>query len=41
MDMMRFEIQLTMVAVEFPVLRAHIGYISEFMVQGIGPIPIG
>ena len=38
-EIMRFEIQLTHVAIEFPVLRAHSGYISALIVHGIGPIP--
>jgi len=39
MVMIALDTQLTHVVMELPVLRAQIGYISEFIVQGIGPIP--
>ena len=39
MEIIRLKVQFVAVANAFPVLRAHRGYISELMVQGIGPIP--
>jgi hypothetical protein len=39
MEMRRLNIQLTDVATLLHELLAHIGYISEFIVHGIGPIP--
>jgi hypothetical protein len=39
MEMTRLKNQLTDVATLLHELRAHIGYISEFIVHGIGPIP--
>jgi hypothetical protein len=39
MEMRRLNNQLTEVATLLHVLLAHIGYISEFIVHGIGPIP--
>jgi len=39
METRRLESQLVAVDNEFPVLRAQRGYISEFIVHGIGPIP--
>jgi len=38
--MMRLKTQLINVVNELPVLRAHMGYISELIVHGIGPMPI-
>lgn len=38
-DTIRFAIQLNAVAMDIAVPLAHIGYISEFTVQGIGPSP--
>ena len=39
MEMRRLNNQLTDVATLLHELLAHIGYISEFIVHGIGPIP--
>jgi hypothetical protein len=39
MEMRRLNIQLTDVATLLHELLAHIGYISEFIVHGIGPMP--
>lgn len=38
-DTIKFVNQLVNVAAALPVLRAHRGQISEFMVHGMGPIP--
>ena len=39
MEIIRLKVQFVAVANAFPVLRAHNGYMSELMVQGIGPMP--
>lgn len=39
MDTAKLNVQFRNVEAAFPVLRAQSGYISEFIVHGIGPIP--
>ena len=39
METIRLHNQLTVVAMAMAVLRAQVGYISELMVQGRGPMP--
>ena len=38
-DTIRLKTQFVVDDAAIPKLRAHVGYISEFRVQGIGPIP--
>jgi len=38
--MSKLKVQLTKVVIELQKLLAQVGYISEFIVHGIGPMPV-